>query len=85
MEELSVLEKSSLEHEEDLTAVVEEDAAKDDRENDQHEEEVELPKGGVYALNSRRLNATQLQGIAESLTLPKGGSASTIRQLIEGN
>ena len=43
-----------------------------------------MPKGDVYTLNSRRLNATQLQGIAESLTLPKGGSTLTIRQLIEG-
>ena len=88
MEGLSVSEKSSLEQEESLRpeAVSGEDEStpKSDKENDQYEEGFELPRGDVYALNSRRLNATQLQGIAESLELPQGGSISTIRQLIEG-
>ena len=75
-------EKSSLALEESLAT--EEDTAKGDRLSDQFEEEFELPKGDVYALNSRRLNATQLQGIAESLKLPTACSTPTIRQLIEG-
>ena len=49
-----------------------------------YNEDTELPTGDVYALNSRRLNATHLQCIAESLSLPKGGSMVTTRQLIEG-
>ena len=47
-------------------------------------EDTELPEGDAYTLNSRYLNATHLQCVAEPLSLLKGGSMATTRQLIEG-
>lgn len=70
--------RSSLESD---TNTVSEDRSKIDCDKN---EDTELLEGDVYALNSRRLNATHLQCIAESLSLPKGGSMATTRQLIEG-
>ena len=64
-------EKSSLGREAESAA---EDSTVRDVEDNQVEEDTRLPVGEAYALNSRRLNVTQLQGIAESLKLPSGGS-----------
>ena len=77
MEGLLVSEKSPLGCEAES---VTEYLAMSDVEDNQVAEDTGLPTGETYALNSRRLNATQLQGIAESLELPSGGSNPTIRR-----
>ena len=46
--------------------------------------EDDVPLGKLLPLNSRRLTATYLKRIAQSLELPTAGSADETRQLIEG-
>jgi len=81
MEGLLVPEKSPLGREAES---VTEYLAMNDVKDNQVVEDTGIPTGETYILNSHRLNATQLQGIVESLKLPSGGSNPTVRQMIEG-
>ena len=48
------------------------------------DEEIDIPVGDRYPLNSRNLKAVWIQRIAQSLELPTAASTSEIRQMIEG-